>query len=100
VPIVRYSIHDIVSRIGELQMLGYNPEQNPCGIVSKWDANELVDNVQLIFVATDKNKTEHGFGGFLNQIENTLQLMSTELKMEPSKDEIIIRFHQHIAYNF
>ncbi|MBU2925399.1 DUF3083 family protein [Colwellia sp. 1_MG-2023] len=100
VPIVRYSIHDIVSRIGELQMLGYNPEQNPCGIVSKWDASELVDNVQLIFVATDKNKTEHGFARFLNQIEKALKLMATGLKMEPNKDEVVIRFHQHIAYNF
>lgn len=100
VPIVRYSIHDIVARIGELQMLGYNPEQNPCGIVSKWDANELVDNVKLIFVATDKNKTEHGFGRFLNQIEQTLTLITTELALEPNKDEVIIRFHQHVAYNF
>lgn len=100
VPIVRYSIHDIVSRIGELQMLGYNPEQNPCGIVSKWDASELVDNVKLIFVATNKNQTEHGFGRFLNQIEQALKLMATELEMEPNKDEVIVRFHQHVAYNF
>lgn len=99
-PIVRYSIHDIVSRIGELQMLGYNPEQNPCGIISKWDANELVDNVKLVFVATHKNQTEHGFGRFLNQIEQTLKLLTTELEMEPSKEELIIRFHQHVAYNF
>lgn len=99
VPIVRYSIHDIVSRIGELQMLGYNPEQNPCGIISKWDAAELVDNIQLIFVATDKNKSEDGFACFLNQIEKTLKLISTALEMEPNKDEVIIRFHQHIAYN-
>jgi hypothetical protein len=100
VPIVRYSIHEIVSRIGELQMLGYNPEQNPCGIVSKWDASELVDNVKLIFVATNKNQTEHGFGRFLNQIEQALKLMATELEMEPGKDEIIVRFHQHVAYNY
>lgn len=100
VPIVRYSIHEIVSRIGELQMLGYNPEQNPCGIVSKWDANELVDNVKLIFVATNKNKTEHGFGRFLNQIEKALKLMATELEIEQDKEEVIVRFHQHVAYNF
>ncbi|MBL4765114.1 MAG: DUF3083 family protein [Colwellia sp.] len=100
VPIVRYSIHEIVSRIGELQILGYNPEQNPCGIISKWDASELVDNVQLVFVATDKNQTEHGFGRFLNQIEQALRLMTTELEMEPSKEEVIVRFHQHVAYNF
>lgn len=100
VPIVRYSIHEIISRIGELQMLGYNPEQNPCGIVSKWDASELVDNVQLVFVATDKNQTEHGFGRFLNQIEQAMKLMATELEMEPHKEEVIVRFHQHVAYNF
>jgi len=100
VPIVRYSLHDIVSRVGELQMLGYNPEQNPCGIVSKWDANELVDNIKLVFVATDKNQTEYGFGRFLNQIAQAVQLMSAQLEMEPSKEEVIIRFHQHLAYNF
>jgi len=99
VPIVRYSIHDIVSRIGELQMLGYNPAQNPCGIVSKWNADELVDDIKLVFVATDKNQTEHGFNQFLNQIEQTLQLMAAELKIEPNKEEIIVRFHQHVAYN-
>jgi hypothetical protein len=81
-------------------MLGYNPEQNPCGIISKWDASELVDNVQLVFVATDKNQTEHGFGSFLNQIEQAIKLMATELEMDPLKEEVIVRFHQHVAYNF
>ena len=100
VPIVRYSIHEITSRMGEFQMLGYNPEQNPCGIISKWDASELVDNVQLVFVATDKNQTEHGFGSFLNQIEQAIKLMATELEMDPLKEEVIVRFHQHVAYNF
>jgi hypothetical protein len=100
VPIVRYSIHEIVSRIGELQMLGYNPEQSPCGIISKWDASTLNDNVQLIFVATPENVSEHGFGRFLNQIEQAMQLMATELEIEPIKDEMIVRFHQHVAYNF
>jgi hypothetical protein len=100
VPIVRYSIHEIVSRVGELQMLGYNPEQSPCGIISKWSAGELIDTVQLVFVATPENNTEHGFGRFLNQIEQALQLMAVELKIEPSKEEMMVRFHQHIAYNY
>jgi len=99
VPIVRYSIYEIVSRIGELQMLGYNPAQSPCGIISKWDASELTDSIQLIFVATPENSSEHGFGRFLNQIEQAIQLMAKELKISPSKDELVVRFHQHIAYN-
>jgi len=100
VPIVRYSIHEIVSRVGELQMLGYNPEQSPCGIISKWNASELADSVQLVFVATPENSSEHGFGRFLNQIEQAMQLMSVELELEPTKEELMIRFHQHVAYNF
>ena len=48
VPIVRSSEHELVSRVGELQMLGYNPEQSPCGIVSRWQADQLVDTVQLM----------------------------------------------------
>ncbi|TPH13476.1 DUF3083 family protein [Litorilituus lipolyticus] len=100
VPIVRYSIHEIVSRVGELQMLGYNPEQLPCGIVSKWDANELTDTVHLIFVATKENSTEHGFGRFLNQIEQAMKEVSEALHISASKDEVLVRFHQHIAYNF
>jgi hypothetical protein len=100
VPIVRYSIHEIVSRIGELQMLGYNPEQSPCGIISKWNASELTDSIQLVFVATPENNSEHGFGRFLNQIEQAMQLMAVELEIEQSKEEMMIRFHQHVAYNF
>ncbi|WP_259365662.1 DUF3083 family protein [Colwellia sp. MB02u-6] len=51
VPIVRHSLHDLVLKVGELQMLGYTPKKSPCGIISRWQAHELVDNVQLIFVA-------------------------------------------------
>jgi len=99
VPIVRHSLHEIVSKIGELQMLGYNPEQSPCGLISKWQADELVNNVQLIFVATKDNIDEYGFGKFANQIEQAMRLMATELEIPQSKDELILRFHQHVAYN-
>ena len=100
VPIVRHSLHEIVSKIGELQMLGYNPAQSPCGIVSKWRSDELVDNVQLIFVATKESSDENGYGRFLNQIEQAVKLMATELEIEPTQDEIMVRFHQHVAYDF
>jgi hypothetical protein len=99
VPIVRHSLHEIISKVGELQMLGYNPKQSPCGIVSRWKADELVDNVQFVFVATTENSIEHGYAHFVNQIEQAMRLMATELEMLPAKDELTLRFHQHIAYN-
>ena len=99
IPIVRKSQFETVSRIGELQMLGYNPEESPCGIISKWDAQHLVDNIQLIFVATKENKTDSGHARFLNQIEKAVKLIATELELSPKRDEILVRFHQHIAYD-
>ena len=99
VPIVRFSEQEIVSRIGELQMLGYNPLQSPCGIISKWQADQLVDDIQLIFVASKDNNNDHGYGKFLNQIQKALRLFATELKIVPEKEELTVRFHQHIAYN-
>ncbi|GHF79995.1 DUF3083 family protein [Thalassotalea marina] len=99
VPIVRYSEQELLSRVGELQMLGYNPEMSPCGIISKWQADQLADNVQLIFVATRDNYDDHGFGRFLNQIEQATRLLATELEIPPEKEELTVRFHQHIAYN-
>jgi len=99
VPIVRFSEQETVSRVGELQMLGYNPAASPCGIVSKWQANELVDNIQLIFVATTENSDDYGYGRFLNQIEQAVRLMATELEMPATREELTLRFHQHIAYD-
>ncbi|NMP32127.1 DUF3083 family protein [Thalassotalea sp. M1531] len=99
IPIVRHSEHEAVSRIGELQMLGYNPELSPCGIISKWDARALVENLQLVFVATKENQSDSAHAKFLNQIELAVKLFATELELSPEQDEIIIRFHQHIAYN-
>ena len=100
VPIVRYCHHDMVSRNGELQILGYNPEQDTCGIVSKWDATELVDEIKLVFVASQQHKTEQSFVRFLNQIESTLTCMAKALNMELDKEEVMIRFHQDVAYHF
>ncbi|MBA6254073.1 DUF3083 family protein [Colwellia sp. MB3u-55] len=99
VPIVRHSLHEIISKMGELQMLGYNPNQSPCGLVSKWKADELVDNVQLIFVATAEDSQHSGYGKFINQIEQAMRLLATELEIPINKDELTLRFHQHIAYN-
>lgn len=99
VPIVRHSLHELVSRVGELQMLGYNPKQSPCGIVSRWKADELVDNAQLIFVANCHNGEEQNYAKFVNQIVQAMRLFATELEIPTEKDELTLRFHQHVAYN-
>lgn len=98
-PIVRFSENEEISTNGELQILGFNPALNQCGLLCKWNAKELVDHIQLIFVATAENCSDYGYAMFLNQIEKAIKLISAELEISPKKEEIITRFHQHIAYN-
>lgn len=102
VPIIRHSDNETMAKNGELQILGFDPQNIQCGMVSKWDANELVSHVQLIFVATSSLKNEshdNAYARFLNQIELAMRLMITELELSPIKDQIILRFHQHIGYD-
>ncbi len=97
-PIVRKSIYENVTANGELQMLGYNPKQTSGGYTCKWSANKLVDTVQLVFVANEQHSSAHGFGKFLNEIEHALRSMADKLGVVHNKEEILVRFHQHIGF--
>ena len=98
IPIVRRSDDGIVVANGELQMLGYNPKKSSGGYTCKWDAAELVDYIQLVFVANDQNRTSHGYGKFLNHVESALHSMAEKLGYVTDKEEMLVRLHQHIGY--
>ena len=99
VPIVRESKTEMESSEGEFQLLSYNPSHTSDNYICKWSANRLVDTVELIIVASDKDKTTHGFGKFLNQIHQALYTVADKLEYTKNKEEIMIRFHQHIAFS-
>jgi len=98
IPIVRRSDEEVARSNGELQMLGYNPANHSCGYLRKWSTNRLVDTVQFVFVASDSDKTSHGYGKFLNQIENALNATAEQLNVVKIKEEMVIRFHQHMGF--
>ncbi|UUO25776.1 DUF3083 family protein [Colwellia sp. M166] len=98
VPIVRRSDDEMAVAKGELYMLGYNPKNNNGGYVCKWVADQLVDSMQLIFVASEQDKTSHGYGKFLMQIESALHAIAQKLKYINDKEELTVRFHQHIGF--
>ncbi len=79
-------------------MLGYNPNHTIGGYSFKWSADKLVDTVQLIFVASDQNSTSHGYGKFLNHIEQALHSLAEKLGYENNKEEMLVRFHQHVGF--
>lgn len=99
IPFVRNSEDEIVTVNGELQKLGYNPAHTSGGYTCKWSANKLVDTAQLIFVASDIHQTKTGFGKFLNQVEQSLRTMAENLEYINDKEELKVRFHQHVGFN-
>ena len=98
VPIVRRSDDETTVAKGELMMIGYNPKSANSGYTCKWAAEELVDSVHFVFVASEQDKTSHGYGKFLNQIESVLHSIAQKLKYNNDKEELIVRFHQHIGF--
>jgi len=98
VPIVRRSDDENTIAKGELMMIGFNPKNTGGGYTCKWNADKLVDSVQFVFVATEQDKTSHGFGKFLIQIEHALHSIAQKLKYINDKEELTVRFHQHIGF--
>jgi len=99
-PIVRMTEEEFVSVNGELINLGFNPEHEPCGFSSQWEANKLVEKVQFVFVATRADQTSHGYGKFLNQVEDTLDLLAKKLEMVRDKEQLILRINQHVGFDY
>ncbi|WP_019029012.1 DUF3083 family protein [Colwellia piezophila] len=99
VPIIRSAEDENVVTAGELLMLGYNPQHTSCGYTCKWNSAKLVDSIQLIFVASDQDKTSHGYGKFVNNVEQALRVFSQKLDIVTEKEEIMVRLHQHIGFH-
>jgi hypothetical protein len=100
VPVVRKSDDEIVVSNGELQNLGYNPEHTSCGYTCKWSADKLVDKIQFIFVASSDDRTSHGYGKFLNKVEDTLESLAKKLEFVNEEEQLIIRVHQHVGFDY
>lgn len=98
VPIVRSAKDENVVTSGEMIMLGYNPRHTAGSFTCKWDSNKLVNTVQLIIVASDHDRTSHGYGKFINQVEQALRTFSQQLGVVKDKEQILVRLHQHIGF--
>jgi hypothetical protein len=98
-PIIRNASHESLNYDGELLHIGFNPEFATSGFICKWNAEMLVSDIKLVFLAKSADLHEHGYGKFLNNIEKVLHNLSRELNFAKKHNELMIRFHQHIGYN-
>ncbi len=98
VPIIRSGEDENVVTSGELLMLSYNPLHTSCGYTCKWNSAKLVDSVQLVFVASEQDKTSHGYGKFVNEIEQALHTFAKKLDIIGEQEEMMVRLHQHVGF--
>lgn len=98
-PIIRNSGKKPEQIDGELIKLGYDPLEPRNEFTARWDDDKLVDYAQIIFPATAKHIENRGYGKFMESVDKTLRQMAKSLNLNPERDEITVRFHQHLAYH-
>lgn len=97
-PIVRNSKFDELTSTAELQPIGFDPDNNQLQIISHWNGQNLAASVNLIMAAGNADRTDTGYGRFVNQAEDILRNFASAIGIEPEQTELLVRFHQHISY--
>jgi hypothetical protein len=96
-PIVRYDETEKAILNGELISLGFNPHKEEGSIVCQWEGDKLVDNIRLVFFAVNADETNNTYGKFANQVIDATKSLTEQLNWKKSKDEVVMRLHQHIV---
>jgi hypothetical protein len=98
-PLVRNSKFEQLESTAEVQMIGFDPNAQEQQFIRHWDAKQLVEAVNFTIVAGHKDCDDAGYGRFMNQVEEALRAFATEIGLDRSREDLMIRFHQHISYN-
>lgn len=98
-PIIRNSGTKPETIDGELIKLGYDPLAPRNEFTARFDDSRLVDYAQIVFPATAKHIENKGYGKFMESVDKSLRQMAKALSLNPERDEIAVRFHQHLAYH-
>ena len=97
-PLVRNSKYDQVDGTDEVQMLGFDPNVEEQQYIRHWAGDHLAEMVSFTIAAGVKDCKGGGLGRFLNRAEEALKSLTSELALDKSREELIVRFHQHISY--
>ena len=100
IPIVRNSKIDKNEGNAELQKLSFDVESNENQIKYFYEATKLVETLHFVIVATQQDKHEIGYGRFMNQVEKTIHALCNELAINKQRQDLTVRFFQHISYPF
>lgn len=98
VPVVRFAEEEQTDFDGELLRIGTNPSLNSERMQAEWDGKELENKVQVVFIANNAAEVKRAYGRFYQIVEKTLKIAAASLDFVNEKEEIKVRFHQHVGY--
>ncbi|MEI5638604.1 MULTISPECIES: DUF3083 family protein [unclassified Pseudoalteromonas] len=99
-PIVRSAKIDKTDTNRELQKLSFDTGSGENQIYSLFDDANLVDTIRFVVVANDKDKKDMGYGRFMNHVESVIKRFVSELPVNIEKQDVNVRFFQHISYDY
>ena len=97
-PLVRNSKFDQLESTDEVQMIGFDPNAEAQQFIRHWDGSHIVEAVSFTIAAGTKDCEDNGFGRFMNQVEDALRNFANDMELDKSREDLIVRFHQHISY--
>ncbi|MCO7188520.1 MULTISPECIES: DUF3083 family protein [unclassified Pseudoalteromonas] len=97
-PLVRSSQIDKSDANRELQKLSFDTSAPAGQVRSIWEGEHLCDTMHFVVVASDKDKKDVGYGKFMNNAETMIRRLTGKLPINPEKQDVIVRFFQHISY--
>ncbi|TDF37496.1 DUF3083 family protein [Alteromonadaceae bacterium M269] len=98
-PIVRNSQIDKNDSNSELQKLSFDTHSNEQQINAFYDKTKLVETLHFVIVATEQNKHNLSYGRFMNQVEKATRALCDELAIQRQRQDLSVRFFQHISYS-
>lgn len=99
-PIVRNSQIDRNEGNAELQKISFDMNEEANQIHVYFDAEKMVESLHFVIVATDKHNLEMGYGRFMNQVEKAIHAMCSTLAINKERQDLSVRFFQHISYPY
>ena len=95
--IVRYDENENTLFNGEIISLGFNPKNDKADIVCLFEPEKLVDNIRLVFFATEFDETHKTYGKFVNQVTKAINTLANELDWNKERDYMLMRLHQQVV---
>lgn len=99
-PIIRNSKIENSDGNNEWQKLSFDQESINQQFSHYWDNDKLVENMHFAIIAAESNQQDIGFGRFMNQVEAVIKGLTSELAINTNRQDITVRFFQHISYDY